>query len=222
MDSPGTWERPPTFSQAENVKRVAPVEGDQRRSAKEAEEAYEPVVPMRTGNCGLRCRRTRRREAGNKTTHRSKETSRDTELGERMSTELERISKLAGENRQLKFLSIAHLLTPEALMEAFKSLRKDASAGVDGVAYGEYRMEVGRRIQELYERVRGKRYRAQPLRRIYIPKEGGKQRPIWFCCKNLLTIQDVVTRTSSSLLQNVAKIFFATEPCDVTSHFPSY
>jgi RNA-directed DNA polymerase len=95
-----------------------------------------------------------------------------------MSTELERISKLAGENRQLKFLSIAHLLTPEALMEAFKSLRKDASAGVDGVAYGEYRMEAGRRIQELYERVRGKRYRAQPLRRIYIPKEGGKQRPI--------------------------------------------
>jgi hypothetical protein len=121
MDSPGTWERPPPFSQAENVKRVAPVEGDRRRSAKEAEEAYEPVVPTRTGNCGLRCRRTRRREAGNKTTHRSKETSRDTELGERMSTELERISKLAGENRQLKFLSIAHLLTPEALMEAFKS-----------------------------------------------------------------------------------------------------
>jgi hypothetical protein len=59
-------------------------------------------------------------EAGNKTTHRSKETSRDTELGERMSTELERITKLAGENRQLKFLSIAHLLTTEALMEAFK------------------------------------------------------------------------------------------------------
>src|SRR5262245_14016697 len=85
MDSPGTWESPPPFSRAENAKRVAPVEGDRRRSAKEAEETYEPVVPMRTGNCGLRCRRTRRREAGNKTTHRSKETSQDTELGERMS-----------------------------------------------------------------------------------------------------------------------------------------
>src|SRR5262245_23085524 len=33
-----------------------------------------------------------------------------------------------------------------------------------------------------------------------------------FCCKNLLTIQDVVTSASPSLLQNVAKIFFATEP----------
>ncbi|HEX2523643.1 MAG TPA: hypothetical protein VHP35_16090 [Terriglobia bacterium] len=63
-------------------------------------------------------------------------------------------------------------------MEAFKSLRKDASAGVDGVAYGEYRMEAEKKIQELYERVKAKRYRAQPLRRIYIPKEDGKQRPI--------------------------------------------
>src|SRR5262245_27009109 len=95
-----------------------------------------------------------------------------------MSTELERITKLARENRRLQFISIAHLLTPEALMEAFKSLRKDASAGVDGVIYGEYQKEAGRRIQELCERVKAKRYKAQPLRRIYIPKENGKQRPI--------------------------------------------
>jgi RNA-directed DNA polymerase len=95
-----------------------------------------------------------------------------------MSTKLDRISELARESRQMQFLSIAHLLTPEALMEAFKSLRKDASAGVDGVAYDEYRMEAEKKIQELYERVKAKRYRAQPLRRIYIPKEDGKQRPI--------------------------------------------
>jgi hypothetical protein len=35
---------------------------------------------------------------------------------------------------------------------------------------------------------------------------------IWFCCKISLTIQDVVTTASSSLLQSVAKIFFATKP----------
>ena len=59
-----------------------------------------------------------------------------------MSTELERISELARENRQLQFLSIAHYLTPAALLEAFKSLRKDASAGIDGVKYGEYQREA--------------------------------------------------------------------------------
>jgi RNA-directed DNA polymerase len=95
-----------------------------------------------------------------------------------MSTELERISELARDNRQLQFLSIAHYLTPVALLEAFKSLRKDASAGVDGVKYGEYQKNAEKNIQELYESVRAKRYRAQPLRRVYIPKEDGKQRPL--------------------------------------------
>jgi len=95
-----------------------------------------------------------------------------------MSTELERISELARENRELRFLSIAHLLTPEALKEAFESLKKDASAGVDGVKYGEYQKESGEKIRELHMRVREKRYRAQPLRRIYIPKENGEKRAI--------------------------------------------
>jgi group II intron reverse transcriptase/maturase len=95
-----------------------------------------------------------------------------------MSTELERISELARGNRQLQFLSIAHYLTPAALLEAFRSLRKDASAGIDGIKYGEYQKEAAKKIQELYECVRNKQYSAQPLRRIYIPKENGKQRPI--------------------------------------------
>jgi len=55
-----------------------------------------------------------------------------------MSTELDRIAALARKDRQLQFFSIAHLLTEEALMKAFESLRKDASAGVDGVTHEEY------------------------------------------------------------------------------------
>jgi group II intron reverse transcriptase/maturase len=114
-----------------------------------------------------------------------------------MSTELERISKLARENRQLQFLSIAHLLTPVALEGAFKSLRKDASAGVDGVRYGEYQKDAVRKIQELYERVRAKRYRAQPLRRVYIPKEDGKQRPL-----SIPSLEDKILQKATATLLN--------------------
>jgi group II intron reverse transcriptase/maturase len=99
-----------------------------------------------------------------------------------MSTNLNRIAKLAKENRKLQFLSIAHLLTEWGLLRAFRGMRKDASAGVDGVTYEEYRKDAWRRIQDLHERIRSKRYRAQPLRRVYIPKEGGKQRPISIPC----------------------------------------
>ena len=92
--------------------------------------------------------------------------------------ELSRIAELAKEDPERRFFSIAHLLTPEALYEAFLSLRKDASAGVDRVTYGDYEEQVQQNILELHRRLKNKTYRAQPLRRIYIPKEDGKSRPI--------------------------------------------
>jgi len=91
---------------------------------------------------------------------------------------LRRIAELAKDDPGRKFFSIAHLLTPEALYEAFLSLRKDVSAGVDHVTYKDYEEQAPEKIQELHKRLKGKTYRAQPLRRIYIPKEDGKKRPI--------------------------------------------
>ncbi len=95
-----------------------------------------------------------------------------------MSTTLNRIAELAEEDGQRQFLSIAHLLTPEALYRGFRSLRKEASAGVDGVTYAEYGADSWGNIERLHDRLRSQRYRAQPLRRTYIPKENGESRPI--------------------------------------------
>jgi RNA-directed DNA polymerase len=95
-----------------------------------------------------------------------------------MSTELNRLSELAKADKTTRFISIAHLLTPTALLAAFESLRKDASAGVDGVTYREYEQDVWRNIPTLHHRLVSHQYRVQPLRRVYIPKENGKQRPI--------------------------------------------
>ena len=64
------------------------------------------------------------------------------------------------------------------MLAAFRNLRKEASAGVDGVTYEEYEKDAEGNIQRLYGRLREGKYRAQPLRRVYIPKENGKQRPI--------------------------------------------
>jgi hypothetical protein len=90
-----------------------------------------------------------------------------------MSPGLNRISELARENPECQFFSIAHLLTPEALHAAFLSLRKEAAVGVEGVTHQEYVQGAEQRIRDLHDRLKGKRYRAQPLRRVYIPKEGG-------------------------------------------------
>ena len=57
-------------------------------------------------------------------------------------------------------------------------MRKDASAGVDRVTYAGYQVDAWENIQKLHDRLRKGQYRAQPLRRVYIPKEDGRQRPI--------------------------------------------
>jgi RNA-directed DNA polymerase len=95
-----------------------------------------------------------------------------------MSTELDRISELAKEDAERQFCSIAHMITFGALYAAFRGLRKKASAGVDGVTYEEYERDVAGNLQTLHERLRNGKYQAQPLRRVYILKENGKQRPI--------------------------------------------
>ena len=95
-----------------------------------------------------------------------------------MSTEIGRLSELAREDPKRKFFSIAHFITPKRMYAAFRGLRKAASAGVDGVHYKEYEVNAERNIQALHERIKDGTYQAQPLRRVYIPKENGKERPI--------------------------------------------
>ena len=95
-----------------------------------------------------------------------------------MSTQIDRLTELAKEDAKRQFYSIAHMITFGALYAAFRGLRKKASAGVDGVTYREYERDVAGNLQTLHERLKNGKYQAQPLRRVYIPKENGKQRPI--------------------------------------------
>ncbi|RPJ53036.1 MAG: group II intron reverse transcriptase/maturase [Acidobacteria bacterium] len=95
-----------------------------------------------------------------------------------MSTRHIRIAELAKEDKGRQFYSIAHLLTVDALYEAFESLRRDAGAGVDRVTYVGYEVDAWKNIQALHARMKSGQYRAQPLRRVYIAKEDGRQRPI--------------------------------------------
>jgi len=123
--------------------------------------------------------------------------SQDIELGNECPTPLSRLTELAKEDQARRFYSIAHFLTPWALYEAFKGLRKDASAGVDGVTFQDYQKELGRNLQNLHERVKSGQYRAQPLRRVYIPKEDGSQRGI-----SIPALEDKILQAATARLLN--------------------
>jgi retron-type reverse transcriptase len=147
-----------------------------------AEQSYDPIVPMKVGNRRAPERGghgTHWREGGSKRTYLRKGDITGLRPRESMSTDISRIAELAKEDSKRQFVSIAHLITSEKLYEAFRSLRKDASAGIDGVTYEQYETCAEENIQQLHQRLKEGKYRAQPLRRVYIPKEDGKQqRPI--------------------------------------------
>jgi RNA-directed DNA polymerase len=111
--------------------------------------------------------------------------------------ELTRIAELAKQDAGRKFYSIAHLLTKEALWEAFDGLRKDAAAGVDGVTYADYAEHLIKNLCTLHEKLKSKTYRAQPLRRIYIDKEDGRKRPI-----SIPSLEDKIVQKATVRLLN--------------------
>lgn len=123
-----------------------------------------------------------------------------------MSTELERISKRAKQDHTLQFTSLAHLLTVEMLGEAYHRLRKDASPGVDGITTEEYEQDLAGNLQDLHQRLREGRYRAQPVRRVYIEQDG-KRRPL-----GIPALEDkIVQRAVVSILEAIYEQDFL--PC---------
>ena len=95
-----------------------------------------------------------------------------------MSLLLRRLARKAKEEPRTQFTAIAHLLTEEVYWAAWRRLKKGASTGVDGVTATAYAANLGANLRDLQARVKAKRYLAQPVRRVAIPKEGGQTRPI--------------------------------------------
>ncbi len=92
---------------------------------------------------------------------------------------LERVRQAAKEDKQLRFTALLHhIYNPETLRMAYFSLKKEAAPGVDGETWRHYGEELERNLQDLSERLKRGAYRAKPVRRVYIPKADGRQRPL--------------------------------------------
>jgi group II intron reverse transcriptase/maturase len=78
-----------------------------------------------------------------------------------------------------RFRDLYRLIDKELLREAFHSLKKRAAPGIDGVDVAEYGENLDERLLELEIRLREGRYRAQHVKRRWIPKAGStKLRPL--------------------------------------------
>jgi len=87
-----------------------------------------------------------------------------------MVTKLESLTLRAREDPKCKFTSLAHLLSEDFLKECFWELKRDKASGIDGVTVQEYEVKLGENLKDLVERLKAKRYKPQPVRRVYISK----------------------------------------------------
>lgn len=92
---------------------------------------------------------------------------------------LERVRQAAEKDRRQRFTALLHhVYEIERLRTAYLALKRDAAAGVDGETWRHYGEELEANLQDLAERLKRGAYRAKPVRRAYIPKADGRQRPL--------------------------------------------
>jgi RNA-directed DNA polymerase len=122
-------------------------------------------------------------------------------------TFLRAITEKASTNKHHRFGDLYRWLNREVLRQCFFQLRKDAASGVDGVTFQEYAENLEANLIDLEGRLKRKAYRARLVRRKYIPKGGGKLRPLGIPALEDKLLQLAVT----CILQAIFEVDFL--PC---------
>jgi RNA-directed DNA polymerase len=91
---------------------------------------------------------------------------------------IQTIALKAKEDPNCKFTSLIHLLTEDFLKECFRELKKNKSPGIDGITVSEYEEQLDENIADLIARLKSKKYKPKPVKRVYIPKPNGDKRPL--------------------------------------------
>lgn len=102
-----------------------------------------------------------------------------TQSPESISTRQLELAKRAERFPDEALSTLSHFIDIDWLREAYRRTRKDGAAGVDGEVAAAYEADLDANLQSLLERFKTGRYRAPPVKRVYIPKaDGRRQRPI--------------------------------------------
>ena len=91
--------------------------------------------------------------------------------------------------------SLHHVIDLDWMKEAYRLTRKDGAPGIDGVTAADYEANLEANLSDLLDRVRSGRYHAPPVRRAYIPKADGTQRPL-----GIPTFEDKVAQRAVAMV----------------------
>ena len=117
---------------------------------------------------------------------------------EDLQSALERIRQVACRDKELRFTSLWHHVTNiDRLRQAYFGLKRNAAPGVDGLTWQQYGESLEENLQDLSARLKRGAYRAKPVRRAYIPKADGRQRPL-----GVTALEDKIVQRSTVQVLN--------------------
>ena len=127
-----------------------------------------------------------------------------TQSGATVSQGLGGVRQTARARKQERFTALLHHLTIDLLRESYYALKRRAAPGVDGVSWQQYEQGLEERLTDLHGRVHRGAYRAQPSRRVYIPKADGRQRPL-----GIASLEDkIVQHAIAAILNQIYEVDF--------------
>jgi len=118
---------------------------------------------------------------------------------------LGRIRQAAVKDKKAKFTSLMHhIYNLSTLREAYYGLKRDAAPGVDGETWRHYGENLESNLADLSARLRRAAYRAKAVRRVFITKDDGRQRPL-----GVTALEDkIVQRATVTVLNGIYETDF--------------
>ena len=118
-----------------------------------------------------------------------------------METKLERISQLSRKNPDMVFTSIGHLIDKDMLKSCHARMDGSKAVGIDGVTKEEYERNLDENLDDLIARLKRKAYKPRPSRRVEIPKDNGKTRPLSIYCYEDKLVQEALRRILEAVFE---------------------
>ena len=88
------------------------------------------------------------------------------------------VSGHARRDKSFRFTSLAHLLDAEYLRDCYGSLNRDEAVGIDNISWKDYGADLEKNLTGLVARLKSRKYKPIPARRVYIPKSETEKRPL--------------------------------------------
>jgi RNA-directed DNA polymerase len=125
-----------------------------------------------------------------------------TQRRESVQSELEAIRKVAKTNKKMRFTALLHhVYNLDNLREAFYGINRDATPGIDGETWESYEEELEVNLQILSDRLKRGAYRAKPVKRVFIAKPDGSQRPLGVPALEDKLVQKVMVKVLNAIYE---------------------